>query len=878
MRFLELHAKNYGPLRGKSFELQADVFVVYGPNEAGKSSFHNALRTTLYGFEKTKRADHPLAQFGLGEGNLELEATLRLDNGSEMKVQRTLMSYSKLTVTDAQGSEVQSAQRNETLRAIGSIPKDLFDAVYSLTANDTAMQTDDVRGHIQELLLGETGLRGARPMGEVRRKLADDIQGLWRSDLIGKPKYRQLQADLKDARKTLREAKSEERERRDKARTKLELDVQEAQWRREIGDLKATLERLRYRQEWREYRAKTREAQKISRRLAELDPALLETTVQDPSALASEIQQLEAELEPHRNRLGKTPIAPTEQQALWLARESRIEEMLADLSDREGLLGEGVALEEDLKEKTDRLRQSLKEMGIDAQYAKAFKEAPIAQLRLQAEQWEDLTGAHHAQLETKTPSPLWIPLTLLALGCTLGAVMLPAYAWPFFAGTALCLAGAIYHLLVPSRRPNIGPAPAMPSDSRATLESIGLNPGAYASPTSLTRLAEELRRTIEDWSLAREADRRLRACQKRIQDQDQRWAEDAAKLGVAQEDPGWPRHLAGEWKRCMQLGQSHQIDRRERVHAEEHQASLEQRLDQKKRSLAQTKTILNTAFPDLRDPGRAHQAWQEFSRLQVETEQDLIRLRSNPLYREEMEGPDFDLDDCLANGNDLGIRECEQAIEEYTAKRESALRELGSIEAEMKAGARFPLAAAAEAVRHIQEKQAQVLREHDRLALLGHVLARAEATYREKNQPDVLKRAGEYLAHITEGRYTSLRYPDAGLDLEESPELEVHSAELGWRRVSKPLSRGTQEQIYLSLRLGTLDYLDASRERLPLILDEALVHWDEGRRCALYKTLGELAAHRQVILFTCHRSFAEEVQESLDARLIDLTPKRVSST
>ena len=48
--------------------------------------------------------------------------------------------------------------------------------------------------------------------------------------------------------------------------------------------------------------------------------------------------------------------------------------------------------------------------------------------------------------------------------------------------------------------------------------------------------------------------------------------------------------------------------------------------------------------------------------------------------------------------------------------------------------------------------------------------------------------------------------------------------------VGAPLSRGTREQIYLCLRLGTLDYLDRGRESLPLLLDEALVHWDAKRR------------------------------------------------
>lgn len=72
------------------------------------------------------------------------------------------------------------------------------------------------------------------------------------------------------------------------------------------------------------------------------------------------------------------------------------------------------------------------------------------------------------------------------------------------------------------------------------------------------------------------------------------------------------------------------------------------------------------------------------------------------------------------------------------------------------------------------------------------------------------------------------------------------------------------------LRLGTLDHLDAGRERLPLLLDEALVHWDEGRRQALYPLLARVAEVRQVVLFTCHPALAEEARERLGARVLEL--------
>jgi uncharacterized protein YhaN len=137
----------------------------------------------------------------------------------------------------------------------------------------------------------------------------------------------------------------------------------------------------------------------------------------------------------------------------------------------------------------------------------------------------------------------------------------------------------------------------------------------------------------------------------------------------------------------------------------------------------------------------------------------------------------------------------------------------------------------------------------------------------QRDRLAVLKRAGEYLALVTSGRYLGLNYPDGE---GESP-LHVSLADRDEPvEVGAPLSRGTLEQIYLCLRLGTLDELDQGLTRLPLVLDEALVHWDRGRRAALYPLLEKVARRRQVLLFTCHEEQAEEFQKALGAPIIDL--------
>ena len=157
-------------------------------------------------------------------------------------------------------------------------------------------------------------------------------------------------------------------------------------------------------------------------------------------------------------------------------------------------------------------------------------------------------------------------------------------------------------------------------------------------------------------------------------------------------------------------------------------------------------------------------------------------------------------------------------------------------------------------------------RERDRLALLDSVLARAEHVFREEHQPDVLRRASDHLARVTGGRYSRLYYLEG-----EEGGLHVACADHGEPvPVRSPISRGTLDQIFLCLRLGLLDHLDRDREKLPLILDDALLRMDDARRPQVYALLAEIAPTRQVFVLTCHAAIADEVASALSVARIDL--------
>ena len=88
-------------------------------------------------------------------------------------------------------------------------------------------------------------------------------------------------------------------------------------------------------------------------------------------------------------------------------------------------------------------------------------------------------------------------------------------------------------------------------------------------------------------------------------------------------------------------------------------------------------------------------------------------------------------------------------------------------------------------------------------------------------------------------------YP--AVQLSSDMQLSVRDGVL--QRPAAAMSCGTADQMYLALRLAMCRMLLA--EDSPLILDDALVNFDDDRCDAAIELLSEEARKRQVILFTC---------------------------
>ncbi len=106
------------------------------------------------------------------------------------------------------------------------------------------------------------------------------------------------------------------------------------------------------------------------------------------------------------------------------------------------------------------------------------------------------------------------------------------------------------------------------------------------------------------------------------------------------------------------------------------------------------------------------------------------------------------------------------------------------------------------------------------------------------------------------GRYNDVRVSSGDSDIRVSLQ--------NGKVVSLPfLSDGTADQIYLALRLTMAGMLSASREPLPLMLDEVFSQYDDERLRMAAAYIRDMSAHHQIILFTCREHELEVMSREI---------------
>jgi uncharacterized protein YhaN len=265
-----------------------------------------------------------------------------------------------------------------------------------------------------------------------------------------------------------------------------------------------------------------------------------------------------------------------------------------------------------------------------------------------------------------------------------------------------------------------------------------------------------------------------------------------------------------------------------------------------------------TELGALEQAERRSQAAQDLDRELREKEAQLAHLADGGTtagLEAELQGLDVDQVDAQ-------LEQLEEDIRSNEDERRTVNQQIGSYQEQLKQWDRG--SQAAEAAGEAQEHLARARGLTDRwlrLRLAQAVLARQIERYRQANQGPILTRASELFRRLTLGRYSGLR---PAFDERDQPVLQGVRDD-GREVPVEGMSDGTRDQLYLSLRLATLERHAHANEPMPLVVDDILIHFDDDRAQASLAVLGELSQRMQVLFFTHHARLLELARVAVPA-------------
>ena len=175
MRILQLDLLAFGPFTDKSLELHAGQFglhVIFGPNEAGKSSALRALRQFFYGIElrSTDNFLHPYA-------NLRVGAVVEDGPGERLHALRR--KGNKDTLRGADDSEIIDPAR--LARMLHGISQQDFCQRFGIDHQELIKGGQDIvhgGGDLGQMLFAAGA--GLADLGAIRTRLAEEAEGLFK--------------------------------------------------------------------------------------------------------------------------------------------------------------------------------------------------------------------------------------------------------------------------------------------------------------------------------------------------------------------------------------------------------------------------------------------------------------------------------------------------------------------------------------------------------------------------------------------------------------------------------------------------------------------------------------------------------------------------
>ena len=808
-------------------EFRSGINVVVGKNEAGKSTLRRALRELIYGFQTTKIEKHP---YKPGNGSaLNLQGEIELENGNVVGVQRELTKNSS-------GQEIYNGHLveigNDPIREVDQIPMMLFKGLFEMDLSDLVKLDASKWSEVENQIALQYGLDNLLSPQSLMLDLEKQMHTIWRPHKRGKFILKEIDDMLIALGEKRNKLKKKRHAFQDQLVRKSELTLELHELEDQIKHLKKWIRKTEGQiPAWRKFS----EIKSIEKELG---------AIEKPSFTAEEFLQISKENESLREdkselddalakaRRNMKPLSPIESavsadpevamqieklyQAYKLAKQNQVELKL-EIKRFEALLSK----------KSSELTQD----QWNAALFKMWKDLAIRDLD------RALKRRKHMQPKAK------LPLGILMSGAILAGASFVLEYMP------LVIAGGISVLL--------GIGLLVKSSLNKTFEFGGIlfHDDVWIHRHHLLNAIEALRSEIDEQTIRIETMERhekvLKAHEKTIYDQ----------LGQFNLQNGQSLDESVE-KLSFHL-QNLNVKIRDNDALDKEKALLNSKNRKAGHALLMNQQAYNSMRSALLKLGDTVEGGidqlKRLTALESRYRELLAKFEKIDIEASLMDDFSYTLD------LEVDLSQAQVKYDHLRERRESANIELVSLKKdEALLFEDEKLEAVETQIEKLNLDRENAMASYNQLKMIHTLMAYADDSFRKKYQPAIIKRASELLSSFTEGKYSAISTDGQG-------HMLVKNTKIGqFISVHESLSRGTLEQIYMSMRLSLAEALDQEALKMPLILDEVFVNWDKERLGCALKTIKEISRSRQIIYLTCHDWMAEKLTEEYGGYFIEL--------
>ncbi len=825
MRIEELYLSGFGRFTNTRIRMEEGLNLIFGENEAGKTTLQHFIVGMLYGFfvatarRKTYTDDY--ARYAPWNSDAVYGGTMICEkDGQRYRIQRVFQKEKEsVVIFDADSGEDISGlfpyDSVTRLRDPGPVLCGVSRTVFCNTANVAQLEISpqgDFSGAWEDQILSLTETADSSLSLQSVCKALDD-----RADAIGSPKRRKTPYGQAAERMDELQQELVEAERAQQTITQLRQRVQELQV---LKDQQEAKQQQEAQSKWAEQLSK---ANIIRSRIEEVEQLIKEKDgLEDPDLIQQQIgaiQQAKQNLNREETGFVKWDGRLKEINQRYLAQPIRMQDLKV-LDHCLNLAKNSLGSRE-----TRQLRDELQRKQSEFIAIPHISSNELMEALVEYESWDDEINQNGFSMKLMI---FLIGLFLAGFGIALGWIM-DAY---FYIGAVIGALLVIVSFFISSAKKE---AQEAREEQEQILERCAMN--SY----------EELKANCDD--IQKREDQRLELMTqiellamrlKKVSDENPQRMEElnryAAKL-TKNPEAVWDEDLEEQVKYARELcvefeEMSAQRNEEQQKIIQRHQEvdSMEEEL-QRKLSALGIEEFSDEAFQKLRERRRE----REQAAMELQLQQQLLKECLGNLTYEELQAK-------------IHMQERSEAgayLDGENFDYRSVLEELAQLQGKLSTMEQFqrPAGEIKEEYKALQEQCISYQNTLDAIILAKHRLQKVSSSINKDMSPVLGKRLSTIVEKLTNGKYSKVL-------LSRDLHIRLEDPKSGQLVPITALSRGTMDLIYLAMRMELLKVISTDNV-LPMLLDDSFVQLDDLRTANL---LNYLAGNRQgqVMLLTCH--------------------------